>query len=108
MTEIDTASYADQITPPRIGLFWISIFSLLASVYFAFLSSEAGYIVGYVTAILITFPSGLAFKAQGMNALSVGANVSTFPVFRKATRWVFLASSMLALLCAARFAIAVS
>ena len=93
---------------PKLGLFWTSLLSLIVPVILVTATRPAGYLIGYLCVLLWTVPSGLIFKAQCMNAEALGVLTNSYPKQRRRTRWIFLMGSLLALGCAARFAIAVS
>ena len=108
MTTLLVDDDTEKVSRPKIALFWLSLLSVAIPITFVMMSMTVGYLIGYLSVLLVTVPAGLAFKAQGMNMESVGASGTTYAGQRRATKWIFFLSSLLAVACALRFAIAVS
>jgi hypothetical protein len=93
---------------PRILFFGLSLISVVLPIGALMLGNKVGYLVGYLSVLMITFPFGLMFKGAGMSRKALALPEPTYERQRRLTRWIFLSSSLLAIACAARFAIAVS
>lgn len=98
----------EEAVPPTLSLFFLAVVSMVVPIVSGALSSAAASLVGYVLVLVVTVPSALAFKAQGMRAEALGATFSTYPKLCRSVQWIVGLSTVAAIFCAVRFALAIS